>query len=153
MELRNRHVAKNNPSNWFKTIDRVYANRASAPKLLIPDIKSELTLVYDEGHFHPNNSIYYITSSSWSLRALQAILMSGLGQIFVEMYSTKVSGGNLRFQAQHLRRIRVPYWNSLSEDMIASLEMAAIKQDIKLAKELTVQLFNMNEEEKQLLGL
>ncbi|MFP3656123.1 SAM-dependent DNA methyltransferase, partial [Burkholderia sp. SIMBA_052] len=61
-QLKERHVAKNSPSAWYKTIDRVYPERARRPKLMIPDIKSELTVVYEEGRFHPNNSIYYICS-------------------------------------------------------------------------------------------
>ncbi len=57
--LKSRHVAKKQPDAWFKTIDRIYPDRANREKLLIPDIKSQLTVVYSEG-FHPNNSIYYV---------------------------------------------------------------------------------------------
>jgi hypothetical protein len=150
--LRSRHVAKNSPNAWFKTIDRVYPERAQQPKLLIPDIKSELTLVYDEGKYHPNNSIYYICSSKWDLRALQAVLMSGLGQMFVQAYSTKISGGNLRFQAQHLRRIRVPSWDSITNELKEALSKAAIGQDTEHAKELVCDLYGLNDKEKQLFG-
>ncbi|MBR9828242.1 MAG: modification methylase PaeR7I, partial [Oceanospirillales bacterium] len=47
--LMKRHVAKLSPKSWFKTIDRVYPDRANREKLLIPDIKSEFTVIYDEG--------------------------------------------------------------------------------------------------------
>ncbi|MCU8063406.1 Eco57I restriction-modification methylase domain-containing protein [Shewanella xiamenensis] len=150
--LKSRYISKKSPSAWFKTIDRVYPERAKAEKLLIPDIKSQLTVVYDEGVYHPNNSIYYICSKYWNLKALQAVLISGIGQIFVEGYSTKVSGGNLRFQAQHLRRIRLPLWDSVSEDLRLRLEQAAIKGDISAAKELVCSLYCLSDREKQVLG-
>lgn len=150
--LKSRHVAKSSPSSWFKTIDRVYPERAKAEKLLIPDIKSELFVVYDNGGHHPNNSIYYICSDSWDLKALQGVLMSGLGQLFVEVYSTKVSGGNLRFQAQHLRRIRIPHWDKVSESLRVGLRKAAINGDVLLAKELVSSLYHFSEKEKQVIG-
>ena len=149
--LKTRYVAKNSPDAWFKTIDRVYPERASAKKLLIPDIKSELTVVYNEG-LHPNNSIYYICSNSWNLRALQSVLLSGLGQLFVSAYSTKVSGGNLRFQAQHLRKIRLPLWANISKDIRLGLENAAIEGNIEKAKNMVCALYKLTDKEKQILG-
>jgi methylase of polypeptide subunit release factors len=150
--LRTRHAAKQTPVKWFKTIDKIHPARAAQEKLLIPDIKSTLMAVYDSGEFHPNNSIYYIITSDWDIRALQAVLMSGVGQMFVAMYSTKVSGGNLRFQAQHLRRIRLPRWEEVPLDMAEALRIAAITNDVERAKELTAELYNFNEQETQLLG-
>lgn len=149
--LKSRHVAKNNPNTWFKTIDRVYPERARREKLLIPDIKSQLTVVYSKG-FHPNNSIYYICSNSWSLRALQAVLLSGLGQLFVSVYSTKVSGGNLRFQAQHLRKIRLPLWEDIPENIRIDLETSAIEGDFLKARDIVFYLYGFTENEKQILG-
>ncbi|PHI38361.1 hypothetical protein CBQ28_04580 [Pseudoalteromonas sp. GCY] len=151
-ELKVRHIAKNTPKHWFKTIDRVYPERAVAEKLLIPDIKSELTVVYDQGEYHPNNSIYYIISSLWDLKALKAVLISGVGQLFVERYSTRISGGNLRFQAQHLRRIRLPHWQDVPQEMRTQLVEVAEQDDIRAAKELVSVLYGLSEKEKQVLG-
>ena len=78
--------------------------------------------------------------------------MSGIGQIFVQTYSTKVAGGNLRFQAQHLRRIRLPEWGTLSTELQNKLINAGINQDITQAKELVCRLYNFNEKEKQIIG-
>ncbi|CAH7038617.1 Modification methylase XhoI [Vibrio chagasii] len=150
--LQNRHVAKKSPHHWFKTIDRVYPERAAQEKLLIPDIKSKLTTVYDSGQYHPNNSIYYICSSNWNLRSLQGVLMSGIGQLFVENYSTKVAGGNLRFQAQHLRRICIPRWEDVEADLASALAEAAMNNDIAMSVLLTSKLYNLNKQERQLLG-
>jgi len=151
-KLRARHVAKNSPKSWFKTIDRVYPERAKAEKLLIPDIKSQLTVIYDEGKYHPNNSLYYICSETWDLRALQGLLLSGIGQLFVEIYSTKVAGGNLRFQAQHLRRLRLPFWNDVSEINREKLRVAALDMDTSLAKEAVCCIYRLTEKEKIILG-
>lgn len=108
--------------------------------------------MYDPGLYHPNNSIYYICSSSWDLRALQGVLMSGIGQLFVENYSTKVAGGNLRFQSQHLRRICLPRWEEVDSDLAAAFSEAAINNDIEKSILLTSKLYNLNEQEIQLLG-
>jgi hypothetical protein len=59
--------------------------------------------------------LYFITSKTWNLRALQALLRSGVAHLFVEAYSTRLGGGYLRFQAQNLKRIRVPHWASIAE--------------------------------------
>ena len=91
--LKSRHVAKKETDNWFKTIDRVYEHRALTPKLLIPDIGATPTVVYDEGKFHPNNSIYYICSEHWDLHALKAVLVSDVTKLFISAYSTKIAKG------------------------------------------------------------
>ncbi len=93
-----------------------------------------------------------ICSDSWSLRALQTVLLSGIGQLFVSAYSTKVSGGNLRFQAQHLRKIRIPLWEDISIENRLELENAAVEGDFARAKDIVFSLYNLTENEKQILG-
>jgi methylase of polypeptide subunit release factors len=150
--LKNRHTAKKTPNQWYKTIDRIYPDRAVVEKLLIPDIKSKLTICYDKGDYHPNNSLYYICSKKWDLRALQGVLISGLGQLFIQAYSTKVSGGNLRFQSQHLRRIRLPYWESVPQCQRLELANAGLNNNVVKAKELVAILYGLNEKQRQILG-
>jgi len=150
--LSKRHIAKSSPKNWFKTIDRVYPERAKTQKLLIPDIQDKLTVLHDAGNYHPNNSIYYICSNTWDLHALKAVLISGIGKLFVETYTTKVASGFLRFQAQHLRRIRIPEWNGLDLEIRAQLVTAGEQENIPLAKKLTCKIYKLNEEESELIG-
>lgn len=150
--LEKRHVAKKNPTQWFKTIDRVYPARARREKLLIPDIGSEFTVVYDGGVFHPNNSIYYICSETWDLHALKAVLISGIGRLFIETYSTKVANGHLRFQAQHLRRICVPDWNTLDQRSKNLLSRAGIEDDLPLARKIVSEIYKLTVKEKQIIG-
>lgn len=113
--LRQRHVAKNNHSMWYKTIDRIYPALTYQPKLLIPDIKGDATVVFDPGTAYPHHNLYVVTSDLWDLRALQAILRSSVSVFFVATYGIRMAGGFLRFQAQYLRRIRLPHWEDLSE--------------------------------------
>lgn len=151
-QLERRHVAKLSPKNWFKTIDRVYPERAYSEKLMIPDIKSELTVIYDEGRYHPNNSIYYICSEEWDLIALKAVLESGIGRLFINTYSTKVASGFLRFQAQHLRRIRVPKWSELSTEVKRNLITAGSDNNIVLGRETVAAAYGLSKSELQLIG-
>lgn len=152
-KLKGRHIAKISPKQWFKTIDRVYPERACSEKLLIPDIKSELTAIYDSGVYHPNNSIYYICSNVWNLHALRAVLLSGIGQLFIQTYSTKMSGGNFRFQAQHLRKIRLPFWHDIDLDKQNELSRIGQDSDVTAAKALVAVIYSLNDKEKQIIGM
>lgn len=108
--LLKRHCAQRSNGSWYRTIDRITPSLAQRPKLLIPDIKGEANIVLDESGLYPHHNLYYITSRDWPLLALQRVLMSGIARLFVRAYSTKMRGGCLRFQAQYLRRIRLPKW-------------------------------------------
>lgn len=120
-----RHVARVNPERWYRTIDRVYPDLTATPKLLIPDIKRAATVVYDEGRYYPHHNFYFVTSTAWDLRALQAVLRSVVAEFFVAMYATRMRGGYLRFQAQYIRRIRLPQWASVSSSLRQRLRAAA----------------------------
>lgn len=114
--LRKRHTAKQQPSKWYKTIDRIYPALTYEPKLLIPDIKGNNTVVFDDGVLYPHHNLYVVTSKTWDLKALQAVLRSSIALMFVAAYCVRMAGGFLRFQAQYLRRIRLPLWSSLSSN-------------------------------------
>lgn len=113
----NRHVAQRNPDGWYRTIDRIQPGLLETPKLLVPDIKGEGVFVIDEGHYYPHHNLYFITSEDWDLRALQTVLRSSLTLMTVATYCTRMAGGFLRFQAQYLRRIRVPHWHQVDDPM------------------------------------
>lgn len=123
--VKKRHVAKKNPRAWFKTIDRIYPTLTTTPKLVIPDIQGEPQVAYDPGEYYPHHNLYYLTSATWDLRALQAVLRSNLANAFVATYSLRMRGDCLRFQAQYLRRIRIPQWSDVSEPLREALKSAA----------------------------
>ncbi len=127
--LKRRHVAKRSPDAWYRTIDRITPSLVGMPKLLIPDIKGAATVTFDPGMSYPHHNLYVVTSETWSLRALQAILRSSIALAFVSAYCVRMAGGFLRFQAQYLRRIRVPKLSTLGVEMVASLEAVSASSD------------------------
>jgi hypothetical protein len=146
-----RHCAKKSPANWYRTIDRITPSLTDTPKLLIPDIKDAAHVVFEEGRYYPHHNLYFVTSSQWDLRALQAVLLSALARSFVSVYSTKMRGGFLRFQAQYLRRIRVPAWDSVPKRLRKKLHEAAVSRDLEACNEATFELFRLTSAEAALL--
>lgn len=106
--LKRRHVARRNGRSWVRTIDRVNSRLTGKPKLYVADIKDRLRPVLDRGETYPHHNIYFIQSDGWDLEVLGGLLLSDIAQFFVECYGVRMRGGYLRFQAQYLRRIRVP---------------------------------------------
>lgn len=151
-QLCNRHIAKSDPTKWFKTIDRVYEERVKLKKLLIPDISSDPVVIYDEGCFHPNNSIYYISSDDWNLHALRVVLLSAVTKLFISSYSTKIANGYLRFQAQHLRKLRLPLWGGIEEKLKAELIEAGMSNDMASFTGLSCKLYGLTKSEILLMG-
>jgi len=147
-----RHCAKKSPARWYRTIDRITPALALKPKLLIPDIKGEAHIVFEGGELYPHHNLYFVTSEDWELRALQAVLLSAVTRLFVATYSTKMRGGFLRFQAQYLRRIRIPPWADVSEQLRRELIDAAVRRDIQACNCATFKLYGLNQEERSALG-
>lgn len=139
--LGRRHVAQRSPVQWYRTIDRITESLAHKPKLLIPDIKGNAQIVYDEGRFYPHHNLYHITSDSWDLQALQAVLLSAVSRLFIGSYSTRMRGGFLRFQAQYLRRIRLPLWQDVPLPVRAELRAAAQTMDIEACNRAAFRLY------------
>lgn len=147
-----RHVAQKAPRNWYRTIDRIYPELAKKPKLLIPDIKGEAHIVYEKGRLYPHHNLYYITSDEWNLKALRAVLLSGIAKLFVSVYSTRMRGGYLRFQAQYLRRIRLPCWQSVPAALQRQLIKAAEREDVNACNEAVFKLYGLSKEERAAIG-
>lgn len=150
--IASRHCARKSPANWYRTIDRITPALAATPKLLIPDIKGESHIVFERGEFYPHHNLYYVTATEWDLRALQAVLLSGIARLFVATYSTKMRGGYLRFQAQYLRRIRIPYWSDVPEGLRRDLMAAAESRDIQACNLAAFKLYGLTHEEQSALG-
>lgn len=148
-----RHVAQKAPAGWYRTIDRITPALAARPKLLIPDIKGEAHIVYEPGELYPHHNLYYIVSDSWDLRALRAVLRAGIARLFVSAYSTRMRGGFLRFQAQYLRRIRLPHWDSVPAALRAALVAADERGDDVAAAEAVSALYGLSAAEREALGL
>jgi hypothetical protein len=144
--LQARHCAQRANGSWYRTIDRITPSITQKPKLLIPDIKGEASIVLDEGRLYPHHNLYYITSQYWPLTALQTVLRSGIAHLFVRAYSTKMRGGSLRFQAQYLRRIRLPFWQDVPLGLRETLQQCA-SGNMDEARAIVGQLYNLTDEE------
>ena len=150
-QIAGRHIATKNPRNWYRTIDRIYPELAWREKLLIPDIKGDASIVYEKGKFYPHHNLYFVTSNEWDIHALQAIMRSGIARLFVALYSTRMRGGYLRFQAQYLRKIRLPYWRDVSPAMRRRLTQASEADDPHACNEVVAALYRLNADELALI--
>ncbi|WP_437781258.1 Eco57I restriction-modification methylase domain-containing protein [Sorangium sp. So ce1097] len=143
-EIRKRYIAQKSAASWFRTIDRVHPELASAPKLLIPDIAGSNEVVHEEGRFHPHHNLYFITSEGWDLEALGGLLGSRVALFFVWSYAVKMRGGYLRFQAQYLRRIRLPAPESVGEDVKRDLRSAFRRRDFEGLDALALRAYDID---------
>lgn len=131
--LNRRNVAGRRPDQWYRTIDRVDHTLTARPKLLFPDIKATIHPVLDEGNLYPHHNLYWVASHSWDPSVLGGLLLSRVAQLFIECYAVRMRGGYLRFQAQYLRRIRVPRLDDLSSKLAADFTRAFETRDVDLA--------------------
>lgn len=150
-KLKARHCAQRGNGSWYRTIDRITPSLAYRPKLLIPDIKGAAHVVLEDGRLYPHHNLYHITSDAWPLAELRAVLMAGIAGLFVRAYSTKMHGGCLRFQAQYLRRIRIPLWHDIPEKNRLQLSAATAGNDLSSVFEAVRLLYRLTPGEIQQL--
>jgi hypothetical protein len=149
--IRGRSCARRNPAHWYRTIDRIDPALVPQEKLLIPDIKGTAHIVHESGGYYPHHNLYYITSSEWPLLALQAVLMSGIAKLFVSAYSTEMRGGFLRFQAQYLRRIRLPEWCRIPKNVRNDLLSSTDAGDRERTTKATCAAYGLSPDERGVL--
>jgi adenine-specific DNA-methyltransferase len=144
-ELQGRHVARRAPHVWYRTIDPVHHDLARRHKLYFVDMKPSSRPVLDRGETYPHHNLYYLTSTGWDLEVLGGLLMSRVAQLFIEAYCVRMRGGTLRFQAQYLRRIRVPAPASLSEDLRTRLRQAFLARDPAAATAAAIDAYGISQ--------
>lgn len=142
-ELRRRHIAQRAPGAWYRTIDALDYKLTSRPKLYFPDMKIVSNPVLDLGDTYPHHNLYYITSQAWDLEVLGGLLLSRIAQLFIEAYCVKMRGGTLRFQAQYLRRIRVPDPVTLAPGTCARLRAAFRSRDVDAATFAAIEAYGI----------
>lgn len=143
--LRARHVGKKNDAAWFRTIDRVDASLTGKTKLYIADIKDRLVPVIDRGGTYPHHNLYFVQSAGWDPEVLGGLLLSDVAQFFVECYAVRMRGGYLRFQAQYLRRIRLPRPHDISASQPAALRAAFNARDRVTVTAIALSLYRIDE--------
>jgi tRNA1(Val) A37 N6-methylase TrmN6 len=114
-KLDKRYIARKNPNNWYRTIDKIDVSIINIPKLLIPDISTKNIIYFDNGHYYPHHNFYYITGSDVNdLLLLNIFLSTKFVNNQIKEKCTLMNGGALRRQAQTLRKIKIPNIHFLS---------------------------------------
>lgn len=149
-DLKKRHTALKSADVWYKTIDRVTHSLTEKPKLYIADIKNVLDPVLDQGETYPHHNLYFIESDMWDLEVLGGLLISTIGQFFVESYGVRMRGGYLRFQAQYLRRIRVPEPGNVTKTDAMDLVRAFRDRDRQAATKTALRMYGVSGSEMEL---
>ena len=149
--LRERHVAKKAPKNWHRTIDKVHADLIDKPKLLLQDMKATIHPVLESGGYYPHHNLYYVVSDTWDMEVLGGLLLSRVAQAFIEAYCVRMRGGTLRFQAQYLKRIRVPNPAALDSDTAEELRAAFRARDVAAATKAAAKAYNIDPGEYELV--
>jgi adenine-specific DNA-methyltransferase len=142
-DLARRHTARS--GKWHKTIDRVIEGLVDRPKLYISDFGETISPVLDNGTTYPHHNLYWITSEAWDLSVLGGLLMSDVANLFITAYSVRMRGGYFRFQAQYLRRIRVPPPADIDDDVAAELATAFHNRDRTRATDISLPLYGLDQ--------
>lgn len=132
-QLRRRHTAKRNPTNWHRTIDKVSHKLLDEPLLMMRDLGMTANPVLVPAGYYPHHNIYWVSSTTWDLEVLGGLLLARTAQAFIEAFCVRMRGGTLRFQAQYLRQIRLPAPGSLTEEHMKQLRRAFLDRDADLA--------------------
>ena len=131
--LRARHTARSKPHQWYRTIDKVNRSLVDVEKLVIPDMKTSINPVLVPKGYYPHHNLYYMTSANWDLRALGGLLLSRICQAFIEAYCVRMRGNTLRFQAQYLKKIRIPDFELVDSGVKKALRDAFDANDVEAA--------------------
>jgi hypothetical protein len=92
----------------------------------------------------PHHNLYFVTSDHWDLEVLGGLLSSRVALFFVWSYAVKMRGGYLRFQAQYLRRIRLPAPEDLSAPLRAQIKKAFRTRNFVLLDELALAAYHID---------
>ena len=142
--IRGRHVAKRRARSWYRTIDRVDPRLRSMDKLVLPDIKAESNPVLDTGDHYPHHNLYFVVSKAWDLEVLGGLLLSDIANTIIGSYCVKMRGGYYRFQAQYVRRMRVPDPTEIDRPTRRGLAAAFRARDREAATALSATVFQID---------
>jgi adenine-specific DNA-methyltransferase len=138
-----RNVAGRSGEAWFRTIDKVDHSLIKKEKLLFPDMKMATHPVLEPGGLYPHHNLYFVVSTEWDLRVLGGLLLSKVAEFFVDSYAVRMRGGTLRFQAQYLRRIRVPRPADIPSDLAHDLASAFERRDNVAATKTALAIYGL----------
>jgi len=145
-KLRARHTAKkNHPNNWYRTIDKVNAELTDQPKLLLQDMRTAIHPVLEQGGYYPHHNLYYVVSDTWDMEILGGLLLSRVAQAFIEAYAVRMRGNTLRFQAQYLKKITVPPFADIPDQLADELRAAFRARDSRAATRAAIAAYGVED--------
>jgi hypothetical protein len=128
--LKNRHVGKKRPTQWYRTIDKIDTTLLAKPKILLPDISGNKRIFIDFGKFYPHHNLYFITGRNQKdLQILAAILMSQFVREQLKAVGTQMNGGYPRWQSQNLKKLTIPIIDNIEAADQGLLLKGYIKND------------------------
>ncbi|MDR3282476.1 MAG: Eco57I restriction-modification methylase domain-containing protein [Candidatus Methanoplasma sp.] len=139
--LEDRHVARKNSQCWYRTIDKVKPWLRASKKLLFSDMALRSEPVLDNGSYYPDHNLYWMTSDTWDLEVLGGILMSEQTESVLDAVGVKMRGRTMRFQAQYLRMLRVPFQSDMDESVRNDLKEAFCNRDRVLATKAAAEAY------------
>ncbi|OBJ95054.1 Eco57I restriction-modification methylase domain-containing protein [Mycobacterium sp. 1245852.3] len=148
--LRERFVARKAPKSWYRTIDKLSAGLTAKPKLLLQDMKAYIHPVLERGGYYPHHNLYYVVSDTWDMEVLGGLLLGRVAQAYIEAYCVRMRGGTLRFQAQYLRQIRVPYPERIDPSVAEGLRIAFRERDVDAATKAAGEAYDIDLAEYEL---
>jgi hypothetical protein len=110
-------------------------------------MKTTIHPVLEMGGHYPHHNLYYVISDTWDLEVLGGILLSRIAQAFIEAYCVRMRGGTLRFQAQYLKRIRVPKPDEIDADIEDALRVAFRTRDADAATRAAAAAYDIDPKE------
>ena len=108
-------------------------------------MKASIHPVLDDGNFYPHHNLYFVVSEGWDLDVLGGLMLSDIANLFVGTYCVKMRGGCYRFQAQYLRRIRVPNIKSVKTADRQALAAAFDCRDVEKATAVSARLYGIDQ--------
>jgi adenine-specific DNA-methyltransferase len=142
-QLSRRYIARGG-KRWYQTIDKVNHALTAKPKLLIQDMRTAISPALDPGGYYPHHNLYYVTSEQWDMEVLGGLLLSRVAQAFIEAYCVRMRGNTLRFQAQYLKKIRVPRPEDVSADVQEALRAAFHRRDVAAATNAALDAYKLD---------
>ncbi|MDR3206084.1 MAG: Eco57I restriction-modification methylase domain-containing protein [Candidatus Methanoplasma sp.] len=139
--LENRHVARKNSQSWYRTIDKVKPWLETSQKLLFSDMALRSEPILDNGRYYPHHNLYWMTSDTWNLEVLGGILMAEQTESVLDAIGVKMRGKTMRFQAQYLRMLHVPFQSDIDKSVQNDLKEAFCNRDRTLATEAAARAY------------
>lgn len=138
--LAERHIAKKGKS-WYSLIDNIKQDLTLKPKILLPDISGNKTIFIDRGKYYPAHNIYYVSgANAENLELLAAILMSDFVRSQIESISNKMNGGFPRWQAQSIRKLKIPVVSEIDTVNRHSLHTAYKYRDFDMINKTVLKI-------------